>query len=226
MPETAVNSEEMYQTLKNEILSLQIKPGQPLTESELCERFGVSRTPVRAVLQRLRDRRLVVTQPYKGTYASLLHLEEIRQIIYLRVAVESAVLRDFIAVATPTQMEKVRYYIRKQVVLLQGEYTPEQFYALDSQMHAYWFSATQKQLLWRTIQRAETHYTRFRMLDIVASNSFARIVAEHEKLLAILEARQTQEVEGFVHSHLYGGLERLEGRIQTDFADYFAEENL
>ena len=49
------SSEYMYQVLKNEILTLEIKPGEPMSENDLCKRFGVSRTPVRSALQRLRD---------------------------------------------------------------------------------------------------------------------------------------------------------------------------
>ena len=92
------SSEYMYQVLKNEILTLEIKPGEPMSENDLCKRFGVSRTPVRSALQRLLDAGLVTIVPYKGTTASLLNFEEIRQLIYMRVAVESMVLRDFIDV--------------------------------------------------------------------------------------------------------------------------------
>ena len=60
----------------------------------------------------------------------------------------------------------MRYVIRKQTVLLQGEHTSEQFYDLDSQLHAIWFTAIGMDRLWRAIQKAQTNYTRFRMLDL------------------------------------------------------------
>ena len=37
----------MYETLKREMLDLKLEPGRMLSENEICERFGVSRTPVR-----------------------------------------------------------------------------------------------------------------------------------------------------------------------------------
>lgn len=215
------SSEHMYQVLKNEILTLVIKPGEPMSENELCKRFGVSRTPVRSALQRLRDAGLVTIVPYKGTTASLLNFEEIRQLIYMRVAVETMVLRDFIDRYTLADLERVRYAIRKQAVLLQGEHTSEQFYALDSQMHAIWFNAIGMNGLWRAIQKAQTNYTRFRMLDIVAVQQFGDIVAEHETLFGILERRAKDEVEPFVRSHLNGGIERLGNKLDNELADYF-----
>lgn len=46
-----MNSETIYTTLKHRILDLTLKPGQSMSEHELCERFGVSRTPVRTAVE-------------------------------------------------------------------------------------------------------------------------------------------------------------------------------
>lgn len=215
------NSEAMYQTLKSEILSLTIKPGQAISENDLCGRFSVSRTPVRSVLQRLRDSGLIVVVPYKGTFASLINFDDIQQVIYMRVAVESMVLRDYIDLATPIMLEKLRYIIRKQTVLLEGDFNSSKFYELDSQLHETWFLATKKQRLWKSIQRAQVNYSRFRILDIQEGHSFIEIVREHEELFNIIERHDKAAVEEHIKHHLYGGIRRLETRIHTDFSDYF-----
>lgn len=216
------SSEGIYQTLKQEILDLRIKPGQTLSENELCTRFGVSRTPIRSVLQRLKETGLVDVVPYKGTTVTLLSMEEIEQRIYMRVAIESMVLRDFIDVCTPILLEKLRYIIRKQLVLLQQpDVQSSEFYRLDSQLHEVWFSTTKKELLWQLIQKTQVNYTRFRMLDIVAVQNYHEIVAEHERLFEIIEQKDKAAVEGWVKSHMYGGIYRLGDRIHTDFREYF-----
>lgn len=214
-------SEAIYQTLKSDILNLTIKPGQAMGENELCARFSVSRTPIRSVLQRLKDNGLIVVVPYKGTFASLINFDDIQQMIYMRVAVESMVLRDYIDIATPIMLEKLRYIIRKQTVLLEGEFEPAKFYELDSQLHEAWFLAAQKQRLWKAIQRAQVNYSRFRILDILEAHSFIEIVKEHEELFDIIQRRDKAAVEEHIKHHLYGGIRRLEKRIQTDFSDYF-----
>ena len=48
------NSRDIYRQLYEEIMTLQRKPGAVLRENALCEEFGVSRTPIRSVLQELR----------------------------------------------------------------------------------------------------------------------------------------------------------------------------
>ena len=114
------NREEMvYESLKQDILDLELKPGQLLKETELCQRFGVSRTPVRDALRMLQEQGFVLTVPYKGIYVTLLSLSNIKQMIYMRVAVETMVLRDFMKVATPMVMEDIRYLIRKQQAVIE-----------------------------------------------------------------------------------------------------------
>ena len=108
----------VFETLKREILDLELKPGQAISENEICERFGVSRTPVRDALRRLQEQDFVESIPYGGTYVTLLNLSNIKQMIYLRVAVELMVMGDFMEIATPMMMEEIRYMIRKQGALI------------------------------------------------------------------------------------------------------------
>ena len=155
---TYKNREEMvYQVLKEEILNLELKPGQMIKETEICERFSVSRTPVRDALRLLQEQGFVVTVPYRGIYVTLLSLGNIKQMIYMRVAVETMVMRDFSQIATPFLMEDVYYMLRKQKALVQtGNFKPEQFYRLDAQMHGVWFEAMKKSWLWKPGSRAAT----------------------------------------------------------------------
>lgn len=68
------------------------------------------------------------TIPYSGTYVTLLNLDNIRQMIYMRVAVELMVMRDFMEVATPLLYEEIRHQIRCQELLIQEPgFEPEQF---------------------------------------------------------------------------------------------------
>ena len=138
------NREEMvYQVLKKEILDLELKPGQLIRENEISERFSVSRTPVRDALRLLQEQGFVKTVPYKGIFVTLLNLSNIKQMIYMRVAVETMVLRDFMEIVSPMLMERIRYEIRKQkAVILESDFKPEQFYRMDARMHSIWFQAT------------------------------------------------------------------------------------
>lgn len=217
--------EYVFNTLKQEILKLELKPGQSISENEICMRFDVSRTPVREALRRLQEQGFVHTVPYSGTYVTLLSLKNIKEMIYMRVAVELMVIRDFMKIATPLLYEEVRHQIRCQELMIQEPgFEPESFYKMDAQMHAIWFQATQKTSLWEFIQAQQLHYTRFRMLDFVTETDFTRIVKEHADLPARMEANDEQGLEDVLKRHLYISMTRMKYVIESEYKNYFEEE--
>ena len=216
----------VFDMLKQEILSLELKPGQAISENEICSRFDVSRTPVREALRRLQEQGFVNTIPYSGTYVTLLNLDNIRQMIYMRVAVELMVMRDFMEVATPLLYEEIRHQIRCQELLIQEPgFEPEQFYSMDAQMHGLWFCAIGRTKLWDFIQAQQLHYTRFRMLDFVTETDFTRIIREHKQLLEFLEKKDEKGLEESLKAHLYISMTRMKYAIEVEYKDYFEVVN-
>lgn len=212
----------VFDTLKKDILSLELKPGQSISENEICTRFDVSRTPVREALRRLQEQGFVNTVPYSGTYVTLLNLDDIRQMIYMRVAVELMVMRDFMEIATPLLLEEIRHQIRCQELLIREPgFEPEQFYRMDEQLHMIWFSATGRVKLWDFIQAQQLHYTRFRMLDFVTETDFTRIIKEHTHLLELLEQKDEKGLEEALKKHLYISMTRMKYAIEVEYKDYF-----
>lgn len=217
--------EWVYESLKNEILDLHLKPGQLLKETEICEKFGVSRTPVRDAIRLLQEQGFVKNVPYQGVFVTLLSLNYIKQMIYMRVAVETSVLRDFAYSANELILEDVRYLIRKQEILLQDPgFTPEQFYRIDAQMHAVWFDAMKRSVLWDMLQKQDLYYTRFRMLDFQTETDFTRIIKEHKELLSCIEQKDFKGIEEVLKEHLYYSMKRMRHQIDVEYRDYFEEE--
>ncbi len=217
--------EWVYESLKRDILDLRLKPGELLKETEICERFGVSRTPVRDAVRLLQEQGFVKNVPYQGVFVTLLSLNHIKQMIYMRVAVENSVLRDFAATASEMALEDVRYLIRKQEAVLQEPgFTPEQFYRLDTQMHTVWFDFTKRSVLWDMLQKQDLYYTRFRMLDFTTETDFTRIIKEHKNLFACIEAKDYKGIEEALKEHLYYSMKRMRHQIDVEYREYFEEE--
>lgn len=217
--------EQVFETLKREILDLILKPGQLISENDICDRFGVSRTPVRDALRLLQEQGFVETIPYRGTYVTLLSLDNIKQMIYMRVAVETMVLRDFLQIQSPLAVEEIRHAIAMQRALIQEEcFTPEQFYRMDAQMHSLWFGAVKRQKLWEMLQAQQLHYTRFRMLDFITETDFMRIIGEHEALFQLIVHKNEKGLEEALKEHLYYSMKRMRRSIEVDYKEYFEEE--
>lgn len=92
-PTKISTSRQLYGALREEILTLALAPGEPVDESGLAERYGVSRSPVREALIRLESDGLVRLTPNKGAIVTPLHLEEFPQYIEALDFVQRVVTR-------------------------------------------------------------------------------------------------------------------------------------
>lgn len=79
---------QLYEKIKSDIMSQQLKPGQRLPERALAEKYEVSRTPIRQALQQLASLGLVEFIPYKGAFVKNITLEEYRDIFQVRMILE------------------------------------------------------------------------------------------------------------------------------------------
>jgi DNA-binding GntR family transcriptional regulator len=84
--------EDVYACLKDWIIYSELKPGEALNERELAERFGLSRTPLREVLQRLSYQRLIVIRPRQGIVVAPIDEGTVRSIFEVRIPLEKTAL--------------------------------------------------------------------------------------------------------------------------------------
>jgi len=216
--QTMCDHDQIYQTLSQEILRFDHKPGDLLSEHYLCERFSISRTPVRSILQRLQENDLVRILPRKGSIVTKLDYDIINQLIYQRVAVESMVLRDFINSCTPADTERVRFAFSQlkevgQVYLTDPKrFAADVFLNIDLSMHEIWFRATNNLFLWERLSGPQSSYTRFCTLDIIEGSNVQDVLNDHKDMLRLIDARSTDGIEPLMRRHLYGGIRRL-GRL-------------
>src|ERR1044072_8728213 len=78
--------DEVYDRLRAASVSAELEPGRQLSENEVAGRLGVSRTPVREALVRLRDDRLVEIVPQLGTFVPPVSTEAVESAAFVRQA--------------------------------------------------------------------------------------------------------------------------------------------
>jgi DNA-binding GntR family transcriptional regulator len=88
-------TDEIYRALRERICLLDLEPGTRLTEEALATEFGVSRTPIRQVLDRLEHERLVDQRPGAGTTVAFVDAKEIRDVWAVRLKI-AELLGDFV----------------------------------------------------------------------------------------------------------------------------------
>lgn len=181
--ETNLTVDEIYLILEQEMIALKIKPGELISENQLCKRFNVSRTPIRSVLQRLQQNGFVQIIPHKGTRVTVIHIDIVNQWIYQRVAVESMVLRDFMSICTPADVARM-HYVQQQLTELakrrnESDFDINEFLTTDLSMHRIPFQVTGRLYLWENLTKPQADYSRFIRLDVVGGRNVPDVLKEH-----------------------------------------------
>lgn len=81
-------AEQAYKVIKSKILSAEIPPGSFLSERELCDRYGLSRAPVREAILRMREEDLMEVLPRRGIRVLPLSIVSVREIHQIAKALE------------------------------------------------------------------------------------------------------------------------------------------
>ena len=97
-----------YQQIKDQLILLDIRPGDPINDVALAAELGVGRTPVREALKRLETDHLVVSYPRRGTFATVVDVTELGAISDIRQLLEPHAARRAAERATAAERTEMR----------------------------------------------------------------------------------------------------------------------
>ena len=177
------NSKEYaYRVLKDNIMTLNLKPGELLSESELSEKLGISRTPIREVLIRLKNEHLIEVKPQTGTYISLIDVNMVNQGLFMRYTLETEVVKEACNGVSDEIIIELEKNLFAQKLIADKYDSAIEFHKLDQEFHQLLFKATNKSEIWNCILNMSTHYNRMRLL-IELKNQKKKNIKDHEKYL-------------------------------------------
>src|SRR5437016_9079641 len=113
-PRTATASSRIYSDLRAELVSLQRRPGEAISEAEIALSHGVSRTPVREAILRLAGEGLVEIFPQSGIFVSRIPLSALPEAIIIRKALEETTARMAAKRATASQLLALQSILQRQ----------------------------------------------------------------------------------------------------------------
>jgi DNA-binding GntR family transcriptional regulator len=98
------NAQEIYETLRNLIVHFDLTPGSRVTETQLADYFQVSRTPIRAALQRLENEDLLTIKAKQGCFIRNIDILRISHYYDVRVSLENLVLSEIVNLKDLTEL--------------------------------------------------------------------------------------------------------------------------
>jgi len=196
-----MNKWDVYEKLKTGIIDGTVAQGQWLVERELCEEYGISRTPVREVLFRLVSEGLVVQEPSKGFSVRHLTMDQVVEIFQAREALEVMAVALACQRMRPADLERLRE-LRKELAQVDIDKEPAVHVKLGRRMHNIIRDLAQNGLLKELYVKVDnlTHLTA--NLTVRSKRIEERSRASHLAIVDALLAQDADLAQERIRNHL------------------------
>jgi len=216
--------DHVYRILRSSIMSLDIKPGTFISENDLVKQTNISRTPIREVLKRLENERLIEIIPQTGSRVTYIDKSMIDESLFMRFALEKEIIRSLQNTIT-----------EEEIITLENNISLQEFYykkgllvdvhTTDAAFHKAMFDICHKSRLWEYLKVASVDYDRIRFIRVLHGEdvNIPLIISEHKLLLGAIKNKESYEfIEDVLHQHFIKPMEDSRAFYEKlEFKDYF-----
>jgi GntR family transcriptional regulator, rspAB operon transcriptional repressor len=212
---------QVYAALRQAIVRGELEPGQQLSENALATELGVSRTPVREALGRLRDERLVEIVPQLGTFVSRISPQAVGDAQFIREALECAAIRRAAELAGEDDIAVLEENLHSQDrAQLAGDL--DAFYLLDDDFHRALCDLSGHLAVWAVSERAKSHLNRVRRLSLGLPDYLPEMISEHRSVVTSIAHRDPDSAEATLRHHLRMVLREVP-RLRREHPGFFED---
>ena len=187
--------------LREMIIEGELTPGMRLNERALCNRLGISRTPLREAFRLLASDGLVVLSPNRGAHVVRLSEDDIRDSFELMGALEA--LSGELACARVTDDEVVQIKaLTFQMLACHARRDLPAYYHLNRMIHDRINRAARNASLAQTYATVNRRIQNLRFRSNFDDDKWARAAREHELMVSALEARDGPALANLLREHL------------------------
>ena len=214
----------VYRKLRSSIMSLDIKPGTFISENELVKQTNISRTPIREVLKRLENERLIEIIPQTGSRVTYIDKSMISESLFMRFALEKEIIRSLQNTITNEEITTLENNISLQEFYYKKELIVD-FQMTDVSFHKSMFDICHKNRLWEYMKIISVDYDRMRLIRILygVKPNIDSIISEHKRLLDAIKNKKSYEyIEDVLNQHFMKPMEEFMAFFEKlGFKDYF-----
>jgi GntR family transcriptional regulator, rspAB operon transcriptional repressor len=214
--------DQAYAALRRAIVGAELEPGRRLSENQLAELIGVSRTPVRDALARLRDERLVAIVPQLGTFVTFIDEGAVADAHFVREALEVEAVKIAAEKSTGDGVARLRRNLDEQQRAVDAD-DAKAFARLDDDLHRLLCDLSGREVAWRLSERTRGQLDRVRLLSLPEAGYRGQMLAEHQAVVAAVAAHDPVRAEAELRHHLRMVLSQLPA-IREAHPEYFQED--
>ncbi|MFJ8666201.1 GntR family transcriptional regulator [Streptomyces sp. NPDC093600] len=203
-------ADQAYRSLSDRLVTLRIRPGEPLNDERIAAELGFGRTPVREALKRLEHERLIVSYPRRGTFATEVQIADLGHISEVRQRLEPLAASLAAERATESDREGLDRLLAQLADAPDGG---ADLIRVDMTLHRAVYAATRNPYLEDTLVRYDNLATRIWCLFLDRLPGLAGHVHEHGPLLRAVIDRDAEKAADLAARHVAGFEAAIRGVI-------------
>ena len=194
-------ADRAYAGLRERIVTLAIKPGEPIDEDRVSRELGMGRTPVREAIKRLALEKLVTVFPRRGTFASEINITDLGHISDVRTIIEGhAARRAAQRLTDPVRAELAALYAE----LAGPSHDATALIDLDARVHRFIYRCADNPYLAETCDRYFTLSLRIWYLALDRMPGLIDHVRSHQDVLAAIASGDSERASASLREHIQG----------------------
>jgi DNA-binding GntR family transcriptional regulator len=206
--------DELCNDLRRQIVDRVLPPGSKISETSLCQRWKVSRTPVREILRRLEAEGFISSARYKGFIVQRITIEDVDQLYTIKISLEGLAgrLATPIIWGDPQKMNELnRLYKEMQDLSKKGNI--EGYAKKNREFHYLIWNSCQNKWLIKILQNLDSQIHRFIIGALHVLHRMEKSLLEHGEILEKIKANKGREVEKAIGNHFHKALEDLKREL-------------
>jgi len=192
---------ELVGRLQTLIINSELKPGTKVPEKQLCDQFGVSRTPLREALKVLASDGLVRLEPNRGAWVTQVTIDEVEEVFPVLGALEALSGELACKHITDAEIEEVST-LHAQMLQSYDIRDLDAYFTINQKIHRAILLAARNKTLTASCQALSLRMQRARYLANMTEGRWRDAVQEHEQILAHLTARDGKALAAILLRHM------------------------
>jgi DNA-binding GntR family transcriptional regulator len=217
--ERRTSVDDVFDTLHEQIVTLQLKPGDRISEAEIAAQFGVSRQPVRDAFSRLANLDLLLIRPQRATEVRRFSMRQIEKSRFVRASIEKEVLLRATENCDEQGQELLETALAAQKAAVDAK-DVELFGQLDYEFHKVLCAIGHVDYAFEVILEEKSKVDRLCMLGLEKEQRMPELVADHRNIAAAIIGKNAGAAIDAGMKHL-SRLDVTIERITATNANYF-----
>lgn len=192
---------EIADAIREMIVSGELEPGDRIPEKDLCERFGISRTPLREALKVLATEGMLVLLPQRGARVATLTDEELSELFPIIASLEGLACELACVQITDEEMAHIEQ-LHADMLRSYQQQDKLEYARLNREIHLALFDAARNQSLVTFYRNLEQRIRNIRHTVRQLPNDWRLAVQEHEEIMVCLRARESARLAQTMRQHV------------------------